>query len=178
MQDSYENRRNIIKASRILQSKVGAGEIDQAKISKMQKIIDDSPVDFAPMAGPLLDELKAAIDKARKTNTGNDRALIAAMTAPVMQIKANASMFKYTLVGRLAGIVLDLLENISTLDTAIIEIVEAHHKTLDLIVSNRMTGDGGNYGAQLEAELRDACKRYFVKYGGEIAFVESSAQDD
>jgi hypothetical protein len=35
-----------------------------------------------------------------------------------------------------------------------------------------MMGTGGEYGQKIEAELKDACKRYFTKRGTEAVFVE------
>lgn len=162
MASEYDTpRANIIKASRLLQAKAGSGSVDPEKIEQMQKIIEDSPVDFIPIAQPLLNELKQAITDAKNGKNASIDALI----EPVMQIKANAGMFKYPLVGKLAGIVLDFLENIKTVDADVVDICDAHYKTLNLIISNHMTGDGGDYGQKLETELQDACTRYFNKQG-------------
>jgi len=85
------------------------------------------------------------------------------MTQPVMELKANARMFKYGLVSSLANIMLGFLESIEKLDKDAIEIVSAHQKTLHAIISREMKGDGGEYGVLLEKELRDAIRRYFSK---------------
>lgn len=163
-QEFSSNRARIIKANHLLQNKVGTGDIDDARISGMQKIMDTTIIDFVPMASKLLDELDAALKNA-EVGTGDSTAQIAAMIVPVMQLKANGAMFHYELVSTLAELVLDFLENIDSLDDAALEIVAAHHRTLSLIVNNKMSGTGGNYGAQLEKELQDACHRFFSKKG-------------
>jgi hypothetical protein len=173
--DSFSNRPRIIKSIPLLQAKIGSGEIDDQKIEKMQKIMDETAVDFAPMAAELLKVLATAIEKA-KARAGNDQALITLMTDPVMQIKANGAMFGYALVGNLANIVLHFLENIDSIDDTVIEIVEAHYKTLTMIVNNKLSGSGGDHGAQLEKELRDACSRYFARRGTEISFVNPTEE--
>ncbi len=161
-QDFPPHRVRIIKASHLLQSKVGSGEIEDAKIQKMQRIIDTTTTDFVPMGLRLLEELAVVLKNAEQ-KTADEDSLIRAMAAPVMQIKANASMFHYELIGTLASIVLDFLEHIDGLDDAALEIVNAHHQTLSLILNTKMSGMGGEQGAALERELRDACKRYFSK---------------
>jgi hypothetical protein len=168
--DTPPQKARIIKASTLLQSKVGTGIIDDEKIRKMQKILDGTKVDFAPMALQLLDELDAAIDYAEK---GGDRPAIAIaqMTVPVMQIKAHAAMFNYPLVGQLANIALNFLEELRQTDETAIEIIKAHHKALGVIVKNKMTGDGGDYGHVIEAELKEACRRYFARRDADAFYV-------
>ena len=152
----------VIKASRMLQAKIGPGPLDMDMIKECQKIIDDNDVDFGPLAKEQLALLNTGVENALK-GEGEHTALIAGIVEPVMQIKANASMFKYDLLGRLANIMLNFLETIENLDKDVLEIVKAHHNTLTLIINSEMKGDGGPAGAQLEKELKDACKRYFAK---------------
>ena len=152
----------ILKAIPLLQAKVGKGEISERKIKKSQRIIDENDVDFAPLALEFLEQLEAGIKAAKKG--GDDVAkLIAGMSAPVMQLKGNAGMFGYSLIGRLANIMLNFLETIETIDDDVIEIAEAHHKTIHLIITNKMAGPGGDYGQELQTELKEACRRYFAK---------------
>jgi hypothetical protein len=157
-----EKEPRIVKANHLLQAKVGIGTIDEKKIRKSQKVMDSIAVDFEPMAGQYLDDLAAAIETARADGIA-DKHKIQGMTEPVMQIKANAGMFEYTLVGVLANVMLNFLETLETVDADVIAIVDAHHKTLKILVANQMKGDGGEYGQQLQAELKDACRRYFAK---------------
>lgn len=153
----------IIKADTSLQQKIGTGTIEEQKITKCQRIIDDNQVEFAPMAQKYLDNLYEAITKS-KTDKGLSMAeAISGMTTPVMELKANASTFQYELVGNMANVMLSFLEAIRTLDKDAIEIVEAHHKTLTAIINRRMKGEGGVFGAQMLEELRKACQRYFAK---------------
>lgn len=165
----------IIKANLTLQAKVGTGTIEDDKVQKMQQTMEAAKVDFGPMAGKFLDELGAAIVKARgfvENPVPDSKPVISAMTEPVMQIKANAAMFDYQLVGNLANIALNFLENVPTLDKTVIDIIDAHQKTLGIIIKSKMMGSGGEYGQKIENELKDACKRYFTKQGTEAVFVE------
>lgn len=157
-------RARIIKASPMLQAKVGSGTIAEEMVEKMQQTMDETRIDFAPMAQKFLDQLEGALKKARG-GSGDDALQIARMVEPVMQIKGNAGMFGYELVGNLASTVLNFLESIKAVDKGVLEIVEAHHKTLSLIIKSKMSGSGGAHGAQLQSELQDACKRYYTKMG-------------
>lgn len=153
----------VIKANKILQAKVGTGPLDQATVERCQRVMDNNDVDFAPLAKEYLDELDRAIAKATSGGSESRDELVAAMTAPVMQLKANAATFRYDLIGSLANVMLSFLEAVSELDKDVITIVAAHHQTLNAIVANKMEGDGGVHGQQMEQELKGACQRYFAK---------------
>lgn len=150
----------VIKANYVLQAKVGSGPLDERKIEECQQVMDNADIDFAPLANEYLNKLELAIRKVKSGElTGHDAKQ--AMTHPVMELKANASTFKYNLIGNMANIMLSFLETVKTLDKTVIEIVDVHHKTLKAILANKMKGDGGASGKALEQELKDACKRYF-----------------
>jgi len=150
----------VIKANYVLQAKVGSGPLDERTVEKCQQVMDSADIDFAPLANEYLNKLEFAIIKVRSGElTGQDAKQ--AMTQPVMELKANASTFKYDLIGNMANIMLSFLETVKTLDKTVIEIVDVHHKTLKAILANKMKGDGGASGKALEQELKDACKRYF-----------------
>ena len=152
----------VIKANYMLQAKVGSGPLDEKAVERCQEVMDNNTVDFAPLAMEFLDQLANGIEQAKSGDLTKDQA-VEKMTQPVMQLKANATTFKYTLIGNLANVMLSFLEAVKELDNDVIAIVTAHHKTLSAIVIKKMQGDGGEYGKQMEAELKAACKRYFTK---------------
>jgi hypothetical protein len=155
----------IIKASKSLQIKAGTGEIEEEKITKAEVVIENNVEDFAPIANEFLKRLSIAIETARAegSDLSKNKILKAGMTQPVMELKANARMFKYDLVTSLANIMLGFLENVKELDKDAIEIVGAHHKTLSAIIVKKMKGDGGSNGMLFQTELEDAVERYFRK---------------
>lgn len=161
--DDKETR--IVKANHLLNAKVGGGAIDEKKIRKSQKLMDNMAVDFLAMAERYLIELESALDDARApVETDKDMAKkIQAMTEPVMEIKANASMFGYPLIGTLANVMLNFLETLDRIDDDVIAIVGAHHRTIKMLVLTDTQGDGGDFGRKLQVELKDACRRYFAK---------------
>ncbi len=161
--DNSGKSTRVMKATRLLQAKVGKGTVGEKKVKKSQKIIDNNTVDFVPMADEYLATLAIAIEQAKNPQGASHREALEAMAAPVMQLKGNAAMFDYPLVSNLAGTMLNLLEAVESVDQHVIEIAEAHHKTLRLIIGNRMTGTGGKEGRALQRELKNACKRYFAK---------------
>ncbi len=156
------NTPKVHKANYDLQKKVGKGNINADALDKAQIAMEKSSEDFEPLAMGFLNRLKIGIEAAQKGQGTNDE-LIQGMTSPVMELKANAKMFKYDLVSSLANIMLGFLETINRLDKDAVDIVAAHHQTLNLIVIKKMKGDGGEHGKLLQSELRDAVHRYFAR---------------
>lgn len=166
---NQQNSRNakILQANRMLQSKVGTGEIDPAKVEQAQQYLDSVEVDFAPMAELYMASLREAIDRC-KVEGGDRSSLLEDVTEPVMMIKGNAAMFNYRLVGNLANIVLNFLETVDGIDDDVVEILEAQYSSLNTIINAKMSGDGGAMGPEIERELKEACRRYFVKHADEL----------
>lgn len=157
-----KDQARVIRPSYLLRSKIGVGSLPPRVLARFRRVFDSNTVDFAPMAIAELDKLKSIIDEAKERNLTRDEAA-ARMTDIVMQLKANASMFNYPLIGKLAAIMLGFLESVKEIDDHAIEIVSAHHDTLRLIIQKGMRGHGGSIGRNLEEELKQACARYFKK---------------
>ena len=166
-QEYIASKARIIKANHLLQNKVGIGEIEDSAIQGMQKIIDTTTTDFVPLGLKLIEELAAAVENAKSGNAPG-HILIEQMAEPVMQIKGNAAMFHYELVSTLADLVLNVLENTDSLDSDLIDLVDAHQKSLAVVLNCQMSGTGGKRGAELEIELQNACRRFYLKKGRTI----------
>jgi hypothetical protein len=161
----HEEKAKIIKANNKLQQKVGAGPLDLKTVIQSQHVIDNNTVDFVPLGLAILHKLEIAVAQARTGETSiKDMKQI--LTTPVMELKANATTFHYTLIGTLANIMLNFLETITVLDKDAIDIVNAHHDTLHMIIVRKMKGAGGEAGQILAKELQQACDRYYHKKFG------------
>ena len=156
---------NTYKANFMLQQKIGVGPVDETAIKKSQEAMDNNDVDFTPMAMEYLGKLEQALAQAKDASI-DLKVRKQALTSPVMELKANAAIFKYDLIGALANIMLSFLEAVSDIDKHVVEIVGAHHKTLQAILLKKMKGDGGEAGKMMASELKDACARYFAKKEG------------
>lgn len=151
-----------------LRIKVGTGGLPENTILRAQKILDDTDLDFGPMADEYIAMFDKAVDKLRKTETP-DKDDILDVTLPVMQLKANGGMFRYQLITDVANILLNFLEELEPegLNADAWEIINAHDQAIRSVVAHRVEGDGGKEGVQLKRELYDACRRYFEKYNPE-----------
>lgn len=144
--------------SKKLQKKVGTGQLPAHVVSRAENVIEGSSADFPGMAKEMLDELSKATEEI-KQNPDKAAELRQTLTTPVMNLKANAKMFGYSLVTDLANIVLTFLELVDEIDGDIIQILEAHHNTQSAVFKHNLKGDGGAIGEQLKKELSAACER-------------------
>jgi two-component system, chemotaxis family, chemotaxis protein CheY len=151
--------KEIIKANHLLQAKVGLGLIPQDKIEKSQSVIEKNRFDFKPTALTFLHQLRFELDEAQKSSYSSRRS-IEKLINPIMQIKANARIFKYSRLGDMASIMLNFLEGMNELDKDILDIIESNYKSLRHIVQEGLVGDAGSLGQTFENELEAVCKRY------------------
>jgi len=160
--DKAKNPR-FIKPPNVLKQKVGHGGIDPNLLEKSQHFIENIDIDFAPYAKNHLDQLVNAISaiKAGKFSVEEAREKL---TAPIMQLKANGGMFRYQLISDVADIALQFIERVGEINEDCIDVLMAHEKTINIIVQNKLTGDGGREGYALVKELDQACKRYFSRH--------------
>jgi hypothetical protein len=156
------DKANIIKASYRLQQKVGAGPLDERTVKASQGVIDTNQVDFGPLGLAILKRLEDGLNSAQNSAVTMQQ-LKETLIAPVMELKANAAIFHYTLIGNLANIMLSFLEAILVMDKDALDIVRAHHDSLHMIIVRKIEGDGGEAGKQLIKELQQACDRYYHK---------------
>ena len=157
-----DKKAKFIKVENKIQKKAGYGEIPEVAISRSENIILNNNVDFKDIAIPILATLQSTVQYAR-TNPDKINVVRQELIKPIMELKANGGMFKYELVGSLASIMLSFLEHIKELNTDAVDIIDAHHKTLSLIIAKGIKNDGGVLGKQVVQELESACARYYRK---------------
>lgn len=149
----------IIAAKKDLQQKTGNGNVRPDLIKKSEIVIEKTKIDFIPMAIEFLKNFRNAINAAEKANAPCKK-IKEELIISIMQLKANAHIFKYDLIGDLSNTTLDFLESIEEIDSLILEILNAQHKTLSHLVNTNMKGNGGKIGENLKKELQEAYKRY------------------
>jgi hypothetical protein len=161
-----------IKPPNILKAKVGSGGLDEKTLDRAQKVLENNEENFVPLAEAYLENMMKGITQAQQENaTGNADAedLISDILYPCMQLKANGGMFNYPLVTRIADRFVQFIEVVETIDSDVLDIALAFHKTIKIAVHGKASGDAGKYGDALVEELNDVCMRYFEKYKTDLS---------
>ena len=162
--DWYDEQKiKVYKPSKELQEKAGTGTVSPEVIARADKVIEENDIDFVPMATEYLGEIENFFNNVDR-NSLDLTSLKNSITLPIMQLKANGSIFKYSLVSDLATIMLSFLEAVDTLDDDVFDILYAGYNTIKMVINNSMKGDGGNDGYKLRTEMYAVCDRYMKKY--------------
>lgn len=165
MNDTFPDQKKRRKAQlvtppNLLKQKAGSGGFDPATLAKAQSALEDNKVDFKPIAVTLVNLLSERVENV-KAGALKDEAAIEALLFPVMQLRAQGSMFRYPLITEISDILINFLEAVSDTDNDALDIVTAHKASLNVVLSNQMTGESGALGKSLCSELREACNRYY-----------------
>lgn len=155
----------VIGAKKDLQMKVGTGKIDEQKVVKAQKVIEETEVDFHEIAAPVLSDLSQIIKKARSLNgeISADKMLAKEMAEPIMNMKANASTFKYPLISKMSNTVLMLIEDAGQITHEMLDITDNLHKAVSIAVTQKLRSEKHPVGAELLKEFESVCQRYRAK---------------
>lgn len=147
-----------------IKDKVGSGGLDHKIIKAAQKIIEKNDVDFIPMAQRHLSALREGL---RLIRTQRSRfeidGLLATLSQPTIQLKANGAMFGYPLVTKITDLMIRFLEVLEDIDDDALDVMNGFATALNAVIIGEMRGFGGEDGKQLYAALEDACQRYFDK---------------
>lgn len=151
-----------IKYDNALKKKVGGGGLAEDILNKAQAVIEESRVDFLPMAQKFLSALKEAIVTAEDIGQHyNATPIITAMINPTMHLKANGGMFQYTLVSKISSRLIHFLEVIEEIDDSALEVIKGFYTALKALIIGQVRGEGGKSGEELYNALNEACYRYF-----------------
>lgn len=157
-------RAEFIRPLETLRAKVGYGGISEEILDKAQTLIENSKVDFQPMAELYLDTMMRGIENAGRASTRDETEIaIGRVINSTMQLKANGGMFRYPLVTRISDKFIQFLEVIPAPDKDAVEIMLAFYATIRAVLTARITGTGGKHGDDLLEALDSACLRYFKR---------------
>lgn len=159
-----KRRAEFIKPIDTLRAKVGYGGLSENILDKAQTLIENSTVDFQPMAEIYLDTMMRGIETAGHAGNRDEREIaIGRIINSTMQLKANGGMFRYPLVTRISDKFIQFLEVIAVPDKDAVEIMMAYYTTIRAVLMARITGSGGKHGEDLLNALDSACLRYFSR---------------
>lgn len=163
---AYHTRKKFIllPADLKLQRKVGTGQVHERALLEAENAyaITCEEIDFIPLANDIFRKLHQVVDQLEQHKISNVDAA-EKLRQLFMNLRANGATFGYDLLGQLTGTMLNFLESIDNIDNDAQDIVKANTKTLSVITQKKLSGSGGLAGEKIEAELNQACARYFKK---------------
>ena len=142
-----------------LKQKVGNGGFSATTLAKAQDNLDKNDIDFRPMATEYAMSLGGIIKDIRAGTIKPDEAIDAIMF-PVMQLRAQGSLFKYPSITKISHILIDCLETVKATDKEILDIIDAYKKSVQAMIALQLKDDTNPAVKELCTALGDACGRY------------------
>ncbi len=142
-----------------LRKKTGTGKISPELIKRASRVLAANNVDFIPMGRVFVTGLGDVIERAEACGDGVEP-MRPEITKCVMELKANATMFGFDLIGDMSAMLLSLIETTKKIDRNLVSLLNVYHKSCKAMVSTKMSGDGGEMGKEILAEFTAACDRY------------------
>lgn len=152
----------IMPASRMLQSKVGAGKIRPEKIEKAESKIKalKGRVDLYPFAQVHMAEINACLDQIKAGSITLE--ITEEIARSIMNFKGNVGIFSDGPIVGLAMIMLDWVESLEVIDQDVADVLNGYYLTLDQIFSNKLKDK--KHVEVIIREMQSACERYFSKH--------------
>lgn len=147
----------------MLRTKVGSGGLSEQILRQAEKLLENNSIEFEPIAKMYLEDLYKAIDRAYRSTSLDYEETLQEISYPLVQLRANGKMFRYNLLTKMAEKALHFLKYIKEFDDKSLEIIQAFHTSMNVVVSGKIKGDGGAEGDELLNTLIAASDKYHAK---------------
>lgn len=158
---------HFFKASAELQQKIGTGSVDTATLQRMQSYLDAVKIDVIPLLRERLVTLDERIAAARTVSYEREE-FLNSILRPLMDIKSISGMFHWPVVSRISGFVLTFVEDVRRLDDNVLDIVDAHNRSVRLLLDRGTPEGSESHGTAFLTEIRNATRRYYEKFASSI----------
>jgi hypothetical protein len=152
--DDEDESVEFLPASRALQRKSGgpSAKFGSMKLAAAQSKIDARAEQFMQHIEKDMHQLEEAYAKVRENPQANEEALAhIAMTA--REIKGIAGTFGFGLLTQIGDSLYEFATDLHGLNSKRIELIGAHINAMKLVVTHRITGDGGEEAKTLLREM-------------------------
>lgn len=146
-----------------IKEKVGDGGFDQKKIEEAQTVIEENDVDFRPIALNFIANLEQIMDFDKSEDVESQK-FYGAVLDPLMQLRAQGSMFQYSSITLITDIVVDFLDGVKKADAVIFDILKAYIQTTKMLLKMEVKKQEDKTCQLLAKELTVVCKKYIEKH--------------
>lgn len=150
-----------------LREKVGGvpgkmGTIDPELLKKAESKVSEIAASYNDTARDDIADLQSAFINCR--DAGDDQTpYIRAMNTMVHNIRGQGGSFGYPLLTEFATSLFDFTDGLTAASPQQLDIIKAHIDTMHIVVQQKISGDGGEVGRQLQDSLKKAITKYAKK---------------
>lgn len=150
----------LINPPQRLKEKLGSGGLDKSIIAKAQQQLESNTVDFKPIGAHLLGMLDKTLQDIHSGKL-RGKAAVKSLLYPVMELKAQGTMFHYPLITDISDTLINFLETVTEVNSDVLSLVNGYKMAATAIFSKGLKGNGGTAGNELRATLSDAYNRFY-----------------
>jgi len=149
----------LVTPENTLKQKVGTGGFNETTLAKAQDNLDKNDIDFRPMATEYVTLLSTGLAGIRSGEVKHDDAIDNVMY-PIMQLRAQGSLFKYPSITKISHILIDCLETVTVVDKDVLDIIEGYKKSVQAMIALQIKDENNKAAKELCDALFGACERY------------------
>lgn len=153
----------LVVPDNMLKKKVGQGGFSEAVLVRAQSKIDNNTIDFRPVARDYSQAIAKLLKGLRAASVIDSVEAIELIMYPVMQLRAQGSMFKYPSITKISHVLMDCLDNVTIVDGDVLDLVEGYHKSLNAMIALQIKSENDKAARDLTHALSAACARYEAK---------------
>ena len=150
----------IVKASDSLRKKAGVGKLDPMAVKNAQTQLENTTTDFVPLAQEQLKIIKKEIERIKSKADFENIKINPKINKALLELKSSSPMFDYHLVGNLAGIMLNFIDQLEHMDKKVMDILAAQHTIITAVIANGMKGEPDEYSKKVQTDLEETCSLY------------------
>lgn len=147
-----ENESTVIRPPHSIASKVttgGAGAVDLEALEKAEAVIAGMAGNYLEWVEEDLVKIQKAFDALKSATPENIKDLLDGVFRIAHDIKGQGGSFNYDMMTVLGNGLCRFVEHIEAVGPGEIQVIQLYIDTMKLVISKRMSGDGGREGEQV-----------------------------
>lgn len=149
-----------------LKEKVGGGNIKGALqlpasiLEEAEESLEKQSLDFAELAQKHLNNLSELIKKTNEADKSNRFPLIEEINMIAHELRGQGGTFGYPLITIFGKSLYEVTRKLTEVDDNVIQLIKAHSDSMNAVIREKISGDGGELGRDVLKSLDIAIKKY------------------
>lgn len=132
----------------------GPPQLDDRLLEKAEAAIKVMEQDFPQLAADCLVEMKSCFERAKANPDGSKKDVRSILTL-AMDLKGEAGSYGYQMISEIGELLRRYIQDLETLSARDLQAIAAHIQAMEVVLRDRIKGDGGKVGRQIVDNLHN-----------------------